>query len=1544
MSWWPAEGNANDIIGTNNGTMFNGVTFTNGEVGLAFSFTGGANNAPHPYIDVPYSSTLAPNNYTIEVWLEPNGQPVNNENQDFVFGQGSGVCQLVVRTGTTGLYVALQFSSGGSFPAVASTNQIPLGQFSHVAGTWDGTTLKLYINGTLNNASTPGLTPSDSHADFNIGGVSNAQFFNGAIDEISYYSRALSIAEIQSIYNAGSGGKCTQSMAPFIATQPFSQTNLVGSTASFTVAATGTPPLVYQWSFNGTNINGATNSILTLTNIQLNQAGGYSVLITNAYGSTNSSTAALSVNLPPPCDQVPAGIMAWWPAEGNANDIINSNNGTANGALTYAAGLDGLAFVFDESTSYVSVPASPTLDIGSSGSGITIETWIEPNSFNINTSGGPIIEWDSSTTDGLQLWVGNNAISANIKDLSNGAHTMNASAIMSSNTWQHLALTYDKTNGWAYIYFNGNIVSSNNFGTIIPQTTYPLNIGRRTGEPIGNGETYGGLIDELSIYNRALSQAEIQAIVSVGSGGKCFTPTPPFIITQPVGKTNLIGTTASFSVNATGTSPLAYQWSFNSTNINGATNSVLILNNVQLSQAGNYSVLITNLYGSTNSSIAILAVTNPPPCDTAPAGIISWWPGEGNANDVINTNNGITNNITYAPGEVGQAFVFNGSSSFVRIPASASMNVGTNNIGFTVEAWVNPAGAAIDNLQEIFQWNLASGSGGTPIGVQLELSGNFDAGLHLNIIDTTLTAHQLYSASGIMTGNTWQHVAATYDEQTGNAVIYRNGIAVVSANLGTGYTPWTSPDLYLGCRPAGSFANFFNGMIDEAAVYNRPLSSNEIAAIYNAGGSGKCIPPAPPVITSQPIGQTNVVNSTASFSVTATGTAPLYYFWRLNGTNLLNATNSILTLSNLTLNQAGNYDVIVSNYVGSVTSAPAFLDVRFILIEVNGQPATGTVTAISPATITLLGGYPGGFLFYTLDGSAPSLGSAQYTIPFALTNSALIRVLSLSSDFRQQTEGTPVTVQITPTYTLQTSIVGSGTITTNPPGGVYASNMVVTLTATPAAHWSFDHWAGDTNSTSNPLSVTMNSPRNIQAVFVQTQFPLTLTTPGGGTVTANPSSTYYNTGAVVALTATPASGWVFLGWQGSIISTNNPYSLTITQTNVIQGIFGTVAVTNAAGGAVVLSVPNPVPYGTSLAVSAVPNLGNYFVNWSGNLSGTISPVRYTVNAANPTFGALFTPLPTNKFTVTAVVNGNGFVSVSPTVSPNYYTSNSSVSLLASPNAGTYFFGWSQNATGNTSPLSVVVKSNTVIQANFGTNPVVSVSPPSQFVYAGSNATFTASAMGYQSLTYQWWNSLGIIPGAIGTSFTVTNVQPAASTNYWVVVSSSVGSVTSSVASISIVGAPVITNQPAPMTVTVGHSAGFTVGASGAPNLAYLWQLNGSTISKTANSTLTISNAFPANSGSYVVVVTNLYGATTSSPASLSVLPLNILVPAKIVAGQFQITFDTASGINYEVEYSTDLLNWSPWLYVGGNGQPVTLTDPAASGNTPRFYRIVLTPQ
>jgi hypothetical protein len=171
--------------------------------------------------------------------------------------------------------------------------------------------------------------------------------------------------------------------APVIVVQPSNQTAIVGSMAAFTVAAIGTTPFTYQWKKNATNIIGATSTNFTIISVQTNDAGIYSVAITNVNGSVLSSNATLTVLVAPPCDPAPSGMVAWWQAEGNANDVIGGNNGVLLGGLGFGPGEVGQAFLFTNGNSPeegVYVPASPSLNVGA-GAGFTIEGWLTPQTF-----------------------------------------------------------------------------------------------------------------------------------------------------------------------------------------------------------------------------------------------------------------------------------------------------------------------------------------------------------------------------------------------------------------------------------------------------------------------------------------------------------------------------------------------------------------------------------------------------------------------------------------------------------------------------------------------------------------------------------------------------------------------------------------------------------------------------------------------------------------------------------------------------------------------------------------------------------------------------------------------------------------------------------------------------------------------------------------------------------------------------------------------------------------------------------------------------------
>jgi hypothetical protein len=309
------------------------------------------------------------------------------------------------------------------------------------------------------------------------------------------------------------------------------------------------------------------------------------------------------------CVSPPAGLVAWWAGEGNANDSANGNNGTLLNGTSFAPGEVRMAFSFDGISNAVRVPASANLNVGTSN-GLTLEAWVNPTDVGPQH---PVIEWSQDVGGapyGVHLWIGHDPdppgyFFANIVDTSGNWHVINsAPGLVQPNVFQHIAVTYDKTSGLARLFLNGAVVRETNLGMFTPQTTYNLYFGER---PPGdfNSSLFAGLIDEIGVYGRALDTNEIAAIYAAGSAGKCGWPT---ITQQPQSQIGYWGKSIAFTVGAVGVPSLIYQWQKDGVAIPGATGSSLVLTNLQMTDAGNYSVVISNALGSTTSRNAYLTM------------------------------------------------------------------------------------------------------------------------------------------------------------------------------------------------------------------------------------------------------------------------------------------------------------------------------------------------------------------------------------------------------------------------------------------------------------------------------------------------------------------------------------------------------------------------------------------------------------------------------------------------------------------------------------------------------------------------------------------------------------------------------------------------------------------------------------------------------------------------------------------------------------------------------------------------------------------------
>ena len=342
-----------------------------------------------------------------------------------------------------------------------------------------------------------------------------------------------------------------------------------------------------------------------------------------------------------------------------------------------------------------------------------------------------------------------------------------------------------------------------------------------------------------------------------------------------------------------------------------------------LDNSGTASGLKIDLTITPTNSLAVTPRTTNSNC-AIDLGITGWWPLDGDAVDTLGGNSGVlAGTPTFMVGRVGPGMLFDGVDDSVRVASSSAINVGAG-VGFTLEAWINPAD--LSHLRPIAEWN--SGAIGVAFwtGVDTAAAGDGERSLFGNVIDTSGISHQIRTPKHLVVTGEWQHVAITYDKASGASSIYYNGLVVAATNLGT-FTPLTTGALNIGNRPSGSFAGIhWKGGMDEVSLYGRSLVAAEIQAIYDAGAEGKCSDVTngvPPWIIVQPQGQVVIKGNNASLSVVARGSSPLQYQWRKGDADLADATNATLALAGVTFSDAGPYSVVVNNDLGSITSVVA---------------------------------------------------------------------------------------------------------------------------------------------------------------------------------------------------------------------------------------------------------------------------------------------------------------------------------------------------------------------------------------------------------------------------------------------------------------------------------------------------------------------------------------------------------------------------------------------------------------------------------------------
>ncbi len=327
------------------------------------------------------------------------------------------------------------------------------------------------------------------------------------------------------------------------------------------------------------------------------------------------------------------------------------------------------------------------------------------------------------------------------------------------------------------------------------------------------------------------------------------------------------------------------------------------------------------------------------------------------------------------------------------------------------------------------------------------------------------------------------------------------------------------------------------------------------------------------------------------------------------------------------------------------------------------------------------------------------------------------------------------TKNITASFPLKTYLLtvnsGSGG-STNPSNGIAttvnhgASTQIV---ATPNSGFSFSKWTipsgsatlGDSLNKTTSVVVTSGNA-TVAAVFTSVRYHVTLNGLNGSVAT-NPAGTDFDSGTVVTLTASPNIGYSFTSWTGSAQGTNAVTHIIMTSAQTVIANFSikkysvTANISADVGSFTgsVLRNPDATSYDSNSVVTLTAPVDNRytFTGWSGSgTSGTQNPLDVTMNASK-TITATYT---LKKYALTLTSSPAAGGSLSPTPAASTYNHGSSVTINASANMGYHFSAWSGDATGTTSPTSVVMDGAKSVTAIFALDaPSITAHPLSQTV-------------------------------------------------------------------------------------------------------------------------------------------------------------------------------------------------------------------------------------
>ncbi len=557
------------------------------------------------------------------------------------------------------------------------------------------------------------------------------------------------------------------------------------------------------------------------------------------------------------------GLVADYPFNGNANDVSgNGNNGTFRVATFL--GTDRFMNSNASSTFNGSNFISVNTTLGNFGLGdFSVSMWF--NSVTIGTNQRLIAKRQAGSWDNFfDIYLRNSRLNWSLSENLTKFIDVQVNKILVSNQWYFYTIA--RKNGVVYFYLDGKLESTTTTVGYNINNNYNLTLGVFSNNPNSFMEYFNGKLDDVLIYNRALTGCEVMALYN-------HTFTGLDMPTVGLANNVLLATSSTFP-------GVSYGWSFNGSTVTGIfTNTFTGTLN-----PGTYTGIHT--YGSCVVSSTPYVVTAQ--IANINIGLVAHYPFNGNANDESGNGNNGTFFITTSLG----------SDRFMNANVSASFS-GSNYIGvnttlgnfglsdFTISTWFNSSNVSGDNriITKRRDDNLnMTNYFATQVG-----NGQFATEL------SRPGGSRIYIYPTLIQPNLWYHVV--YQRDGNNLKVYMNNLLINNFSLTSSFNMVNNTDLLIGAArgSAGNIFGTFKGRIDDARIYTRALNQSEITTLYTEYCDTYFA--QAPIITNLNNGIS--VNTYAGAS----------YSWSKNGTVLIN--QSLSGFSGALTN--GLYTVTVTN-------------------------------------------------------------------------------------------------------------------------------------------------------------------------------------------------------------------------------------------------------------------------------------------------------------------------------------------------------------------------------------------------------------------------------------------------------------------------------------------------------------------------------------------------------------------------------------------------------------------------------------------------------